>query len=162
MAGRNRQVGSLFNFRKMKYVSLAYLFVAVQFTCLILIAATGKLLSSTEWGILLESAGVFLAFVAIYQMKIGNFNVVPIPKTEGQLVTHGVYQYIRHPMYLAQLIATFPLIVEDYTMPRLAVWIILMFNLVFKLHYEEKLLIRHFKGYHEYMQSSWRLIPYVY
>jgi protein-S-isoprenylcysteine O-methyltransferase Ste14 len=142
--------------------NLPYVFVTIQFACIVVLAATGPLVAGTDWGIMLEFAGIFLGVLAIYQMKVGNFNVIPVPKTEGIMVTHGIYKYLRHPMYLAQLMVFAPLISEHYSHFRLTVWIVLLMNLVFKLHFEERLLKAHFEGYADYMKTTWRLVPFVY
>ncbi len=146
----------------MKNRILPYFFVSVQFGCLLVLAATGPLVATTDWGIMLEFAGIFLGVLAIYQMKVGNFNVIPVPKVEGLMVTHGIYKYLRHPMYLAQLMVFVPLISEHYSHFRLIVWFVLLINLLFKLHFEERLLKAHFEGYADYMKTTWRLVPFVY
>ena len=146
----------------MKCFSLPYFCVGIQLSCLFIIAATGPLLANSDWGILVEFTGIFLAILAIYHMRIGNFNIAPVPKTEGELVTSGIYKYLRHPMYLAQLMAVIPLLYDHYTHFRLLVWCVLLINLLFKQHYEEKLLKNHFKGYSSYMKTSWRMIPFIY
>lgn len=146
----------------MKQRILPYFYVIIQFTCIVLIAVTGHLVARTDWGILVELAGIFLGVLAIYQMKIGNFNVISVPKPDGVMVTHGIYTILRHPMYLAVLITFIPLIAEEYSHFRMAVWIILLVDLIFKLHFEERLLKAHFEGYAAYMQTTWRLIPFIY
>ena len=45
---------------------------------------------------------------------------------------------------------------------RWALWLILLADLLIKLHYEERLLVQHFRGYRDYMAVSKRLVPYVY
>lgn len=139
----------------------AYFFVSVQFAMLIFLMGSGPWLARSPHGFLVEMAGLFLGLLAIYQMQPGNFNVAPLPKQGGKLVTTGVYQYLRHPMYLAQLLVFVPLIAEHYTIYRLMAWLILLFNLILKLGFEEKNLIRQFEGYAAYREKSWRLIPFV-
>ncbi|MBK9291059.1 MAG: isoprenylcysteine carboxylmethyltransferase family protein [Bacteroidetes bacterium] len=146
----------------MKTKFTAYFFVLVQFSMIAIILATGPWVSQWPVGLLVELAGLLAGVVAILQMQIGNFNVAPLPKQGGQMITSGIYSVIRHPMYLAQLMALLPLVVEFYSPMRLTAWIILLINLIFKQLFEEKQLIRHFPGYAEYMQKSWRMIPFVF
>ena len=146
----------------MKTTAIARFFVAVQLFSLAYLLMSAPFIASSIHGILIEFAGGFLGVVAILQMKIGNFNIVPIPKKDGVLVTHGVYEWIRHPMYLAQLLAVAALVADYYSLLRLLVLLLLLFNLIFKLNYEEHQLLKHFEGYRSYMQRSWRLIPYIY
>ncbi len=143
----------------MKKPGLAHFFVFVQLSCLALIAVTGPLFADSIWGLLTEVAGVLLAIVAIMQMKPGKVNLLPLPRADGKLVTEGVYKYIRHPMYIAQIVAVAPLVIESPDLLRVAALLLLIIDLIFKLHYEERKLIQHFDGYKEYMKRTWRFIP---
>ena len=77
-------------------------------------------------------------------------------------MTTGPYRLIRHPMYLALLVTTLPLVLEDFTLIRFGVWMILLIDLVLKLNYEEKLLVAQLVGYDRYTRNSYRLIPLLY
>ena len=111
---------------------------------------------------LIESAGFFLAILAIYVVKIRNVNVTPTVKQGSELVTSGPYRLIRHPMYIAQLIAVLPLVIDYFSWYRLAAIIILFVILLIKIEYEEKQLIAHFPEYIEYRKKTSKMIPYVY
>lgn len=124
--------------------------------------ATSPWVSPSPVGLLVEIAGLLVGVIAILQMQIGNFNVAPLPKQGGHMVNTGIYAVIRHPMYLAQLMALLPLVVEFYSPYRLAGWIVLLINLIFKQLFEEKQLIRQYPEYREYMRNSWRMIPFVF
>ena len=41
---------------------------------------------------------------ALSANRLGNFNIHPTPHPQGQLVVHGPYRWIRHPMYTAVLL----------------------------------------------------------
>lgn len=146
----------------MKQKIPAYLFVFIQFSMLIFLLRSAPVLSSSHTGILVEMTGVIIGLMAIFQMQLGNFNIAPLPKQGGKLVTSGLYQYIRHPMYLAQLMAMLPLVVDYYSHYRLAAWMILLVNLIGKLHFEEGLLVSQYPDYKQYKKNSWRLIPFVF
>ncbi|MBS4061958.1 MAG: isoprenylcysteine carboxylmethyltransferase family protein [Bacteroidetes bacterium] len=146
----------------MKSKVLAYFFVFVQFSMLLFLLASGPWLANSNVGILVEVAGLFIGIIAILNMQIGNFNVAPLPKAGGVLVTNGIYQYIRHPMYLAQLLALLPLVVESFTNFRMIGWSLLLVNLIFKLYFEERNLRSQFPDYASYMKTSWRLIPFIF
>ncbi len=140
----------------------AYTFVFLQFASLMAILLTGPLLANTFHGLLLEVGGVLLGILAIWTMRIGNFNVAPLAKQGGVLITKGIYKYLRHPMYMAQLLAVAGLVADYFSWFRLAVLLLLTITLLFKLHFEEKQLIPHYAGYELYMKRSWRLIPCIY
>lgn len=142
--------------------SKSLLFVIIQFACLGLIALTGPLFPSTAALLVLEFLGVGLGIWAILVMRIGNFNITPDPLKHSQLVTTGPYRVIRHPMYLAILLTTLPLIIYSFNPFRLTIWLILLLDLLLKLNYEENLLVVKLAGYDGYMERSYRLVPYIY
>ena len=144
------------------YKILPYLFVTFQLGSLAYIALTGHLFARTWHGLIIEFSGFALVIWAVKAMK-RNGNVTPVPKKTAQLITGGPYKYIRHPMYIAQIIAVIPLIYENYSINRLYALLILIITLLFKLHYEEKRLIEHFgKNYVDYQKTSNKLIPFVF
>ena len=138
------------------------LYVAIQFICLGLIAITGSLIPSNNALLVIELSGLGLGIWAILSMRIGNFNIAPDPFKWTQLVTSGPYRLIRHPMYLALLLTTLPLVINDFDLFRISVWLVLLLDLLLKLNYEEKLLARKLVGYDQYMGKSARLIPFLY
>lgn len=138
------------------------LFVLVQFTCLALIAVTGSLIPSNTLLLGIECLGIGLGVWAILTMRIGNFNITPDPLKWSQLVTKGPYRFIRHPMYLALLLTTLPLVINDFDPLRVTVWFVLLIDLLLKINYEEKLLAAALEGYDHYVRHSARLIPYIY
>jgi len=144
------------------YKFLPYFFVTLQLGSLAYIAYTGPLFAKTWYGLLIEFSGFALVVWAVKSMK-RNANVTPVPKKHGILITSGPYKYIRHPMYLAQVIAVIPLIYEYYSTYRLYALIILVVTLLFKLHYEEKRLIEHFGTvYVKYQKTSKKVLPYIF
>lgn len=139
-----------------------YILVAIQICCLVYILISGPLLASGYAGIFIESMGLFLGILAIFVMKIGNFNISPRLKENGKLVTNGPYSFIRHPMYLAQLVALLPLVIDYFSWLRLGAFAILTITLVLKIKYEESLLRLKFKQYPTYANKTKRLIPFIY
>jgi protein-S-isoprenylcysteine O-methyltransferase Ste14 len=139
-----------------------YLLVFLQLGSLVYILSSEPALARGYAGILVESAGIFLGVLAILNMGIGNFNVTPRNKNGGQLVTHGIYKLIRHPMYFAQLVALLPLIFDYFTFLRLAVYLVLLVTLLLKIKFEEESLSEHFSGYPAYMEKTKKLIPFIY
>lgn len=95
-------------------------------------------------------------------MGIGNFNITPRNKNDGQLVTQGIYKLIRHPMYFAQLVALLPLVIDYYSLIRLAVFFWLIITLLLKINFEEEHLTEHFQGYSDYRKKTKKLIPFIY
>jgi protein-S-isoprenylcysteine O-methyltransferase Ste14 len=146
------------NFRLAK----SLLFVVLQFACLGLIVVTGPLIPSNAVLLAVELLGIGLGIWAILVMRIGNFNITPDPLDHSQLVTSGPYRLIRHPMYLAILLTTLPLIIYSFSAFRLTIWLILFLDLMLKLNFEESLIAAKLVSYDKYTERSHRLIPYIY
>jgi protein-S-isoprenylcysteine O-methyltransferase Ste14 len=137
-------------------------FVLIQFACLALIFLTGPIFPRKLVLLLVELLGIGLGVWAVLAMGIGNFNITPDPLQSSRLITRGPYLWVRHPMYLALLVTTLPLIVAEFSVWRLVLWVVLLIDLVLKLNYEERLLDDSLTGYAEYRKSSRRLIPFIY
>lgn len=136
--------------------------VTVQFMAIALMAATGPWLADRWYLLAVELLGVALGIYAIKVMRIGNFNVRPIVKEQGQLITHGPYRFIRHPMYMAIMLTLTPLLIDFFSWFRLGVMLVLLFNLIIKQLFEEGLLKAHFPSYEEYMKHTHRMIPFIF
>lgn len=139
-----------------------YFLVTVQLVCLFYILVSGPIVSNSTAGLLVECAGIFLAVLSIYIIGINNFNITPTVKQNSELITSGPYRIIRHPMYVAQLIAVLPLIVDYFSWFRIIAFVLLLIILLLKIEFEESLLKAHFPNYHAYMEKTKKLIPYVY
>lgn len=139
-----------------------YFFVFVQLASLLYLLLSGHVIASSPHGMLVEASGIFFGLLAIYTMKVGNFRITPLIKENGTMVDSGPYRYIRHPMYLAQLVAVAPLVVDYFTYSRLAVFILLTLAFLLKIRFEERLLSAHFPGYRAYAEKTWRMIPFIY
>jgi protein-S-isoprenylcysteine O-methyltransferase Ste14 len=139
-----------------------FIFVAVQFVSLYLIASTGPLLPASPLLFIIELAGLALGLWAILAMGLGNFNISPEIKEGSLFVQSGPYKFIRHPMYSALLLTTLPLVIAEPSSLRWAYWFLLLIDLVLKLTHEEKLLLATHPQYASYRRASARLIPFVF
>jgi len=146
----------------MKKRFFPYLLVTIQLSSLVFLLGSAPMLAYSPEGMLVEVAGLFLGVLAIFTMRVGNFRITPLVKTGGQLVTSGIYGYIRHPMYLAQVVLIAPLVVDYFSWVRLGVILLLCVDLLVKIQFEEKLLIAHFEGYAAYRKKTWKVLPFIY
>jgi protein-S-isoprenylcysteine O-methyltransferase Ste14 len=83
---------------------------------------------------------------------------------KGQLVTNGIFQYIRHPHYTSLLIIGFGLALFFYSIAALVIATIAIPIMIWSIFDEEKLLIKHYgEEYKKYMKKvPWRLIPRIF
>ena len=82
----------------------------------------------------------------------------------GQLVTKGIFQYIRHPHYTSLLIVGFGLALFFYSIAALFLAFISVPIMMWSIFDEEKLLVKQYgEDYKEYMKNvPWRIIPRVF
>jgi protein-S-isoprenylcysteine O-methyltransferase Ste14 len=88
-----------------------------------------------------------------------SFSILPESR---KLVTSGPYQLVRHPLYLAEAVATLGVVIEF-----LSVWAILLMIAqialqIVRIHCEEAVLAETFSDYIPYTKRTWRLLPMVY
>jgi protein-S-isoprenylcysteine O-methyltransferase Ste14 len=83
---------------------------------------------------------------------------------KGQLVTGGIFQYIRHPHYTSVLIVGFGLAFFFYSLAALVVAVIAIPIMIWSILDEEKLLTRQYgEAYKEYMEAvPWRIVPRIF
>ena len=79
-----------------------------------------------------------------------------------RLVTWGPYRFVRHPLYLGEIVAT-----AGVALQFLSVWALLLLGLQFaiqlqRMKYEERVLAQVFPEYGDYMARTARLMPGVY
>jgi len=108
------------------------------------------------------SLGILTGLWAIMGMG-WPFNVRPqIHPSRDKLATHGLYRYVRHPMYLSVLTVAAGLLLQRVNLWSLIAFAGLVVALLMKLHFEEKQLLRKFPQYEGYMKKSKKLIPFIY
>ncbi|MFT5644832.1 MAG: protein-S-isoprenylcysteine O-methyltransferase Ste14 [Janthinobacterium sp.] len=86
----------------------------------------------------------------------------PRPLSDAQLVTAGVYRYVRHPMYCALLIGALGLSLATESVPRLACTGILFVFFDLKARREERWLEQQYPAYAAYKTRVRKLIPWLY
>ena len=136
--------------------------VSVQLICIAILVITGPVIPSNAILILIELAGVLIAGWAIAQIGFRNLRIQPDVAEHAKLVNSGPYRWIRHPMYTGGTLLAMSWVANEFSILRLIVTMILIADFVFKLRYEEKLLMAKFPDYRKYMKGTKRLIPFIY
>ena len=80
------------------------------------------------------------------------------PPAPSRLTTHGIYRYVRHPLYTANLIILW--LTPEMTLNRLILWTIFSLYFVVGAAFEERKLLREFgQQYADYKAKTPMLIP---
>lgn len=112
--------------------------------------------------IIIIVAGIALGLISIAVMSKSKLRVTPEPAQQATLIQTGPYKFIRHPMYTSVLLFCAGCLVMSFSIYGTCVWLFLLIVLLIKLNYEEEMLLEAFPEYKEYMQRSYRLLPYLY
>lgn len=138
------------------------LLVVVQFVSLIFIVIiSDSSITSNPISLIVFSLAILIGLIPILQKNF-KVNIFPEVTKNMDLVTSGIYKFIRHPMYLSVLLVGISFVIADPKPLILLVWMILLINLHLKMDIEEINLIKTFPEYKEYRNSTKRLIPFIY
>jgi protein-S-isoprenylcysteine O-methyltransferase Ste14 len=92
----------------------------------------------------------------------GNWSRAVAFKEDHELITTGLYRYVRHPIYTGVLLMVLATALFVGTLSAAIGFIIIVLGLWSKLRAEEELLTKHFpKEYPAYKDRTKALIPYV-
>lgn len=136
--------------------------VGIQFTCLLVLIASGPVFDFRSNAIILEILSILIGLWAILVMQASKLTIFPDLRTGSILIRKGPYRLVRHPMYLAVILFAISLLLTNFTVMRLGVVLILIIDLLLKIEYEEKILINVLDEYSEYKRKTYKLIPLLY
>lgn len=105
-----------------------------------------------------------LMLAAIFGLKgigalRGSRTPFPKPREESELVRHGIYSRVRHPLYTSVMLIGFGWALCLESWPALAVAVVQVPFFHAKARREERWLCEKFAGYSEYMKQVPRFIP---
>jgi protein-S-isoprenylcysteine O-methyltransferase Ste14 len=94
------------------------------------------------------SSGLFLGALTVFAFAFlalqPSLRVSPIPKPGAPLITVGIYNWFRHPMYLGVLMFGVGMLLTNLNLASILIFIALSINMIIKANYEDRLLrIRH-------------------
>lgn len=145
--------------KKIKLLALLLLFI--QFSTLAVIFLLALLYPVNSYAVV----NVGLIAIALYILANASrnlkpsFRVNPIPRENVPLIRTGIYQYVRHPMYLAVILLA--LGISGFSSHPAAIVItgVLIINLIIKAKLEDNLLLRIHPELIEYQMNTARFIP---
>ena len=97
--------------------------------------------------------GILIIIIAFIVMLLSikdlgrNLSPFPRPINNSNLVTKGIYRYMRHPMYYSLIFISIGVFIIKLSIYYLFLTIILALIIKFKITLEEKYLINKFKNY---------------
>lgn len=139
-----------------------FLLIFIQFLTLLLLFLSGPVTPNNIFSFVLLPVGILLGLYALWYMRQSKIQIFPVVSKNAVLITQGPYQIIRHPMYTAVLLVTLSMVLNDFSITRMVIYVVLLINQLFKINYEEKLLANHFSEYADYKKTTAKLIPFIY
>ncbi len=141
---------------------LSYLLVIIQFYCILYLAQNAANIYYSFSTLIPVIIGMVILALAVWEMRKSKLQVFPDVEKNATLIKTGPYKMIRHPMYTGVILICLGLLISNITIGGIFFFIILLIDLVIKLHYEERLLLKHFPMYKSYRKKTKKLIPYIY
>ena len=136
------------------------IYVVIQFGCIIYLIINARFDHLNTLSITLIALSIVIGLMAVMNMKLNNLNIVPTLKDKHQLVTHGIYRLIRHPMYTSVLLFCLAFTLSIADNQAVVVMFILFIDLILKSNVEEKLLSERFNDYKTYKNKSGKFLPF--
>ena len=106
----------------------------------------------------IQLVGIIILILSLYDLR-KSLTALPMPTKKGQLQVHGLYRYVRHPMYVGVLALSLGVAVAGNTWQHYLLFAALYALFHYKARYEETLLVAAYPGYKAYMQKTPRFIP---
>jgi protein-S-isoprenylcysteine O-methyltransferase Ste14 len=134
------------------------LFVCYVFTPNFLLLNFPSLIKSIS--VIVAIVGLLILILSLIQLQ-RNLTPFPSPKQNSELVTNGVYQFIRHPIYTGIFIMAIGYSFSNGHSSRFLISILLLVLFYFKSVYEENLLNKKFSAYKQYQIKTSRFFPFT-
>lgn len=138
--------------------------VALQFVLfgVLLVLPPGKLpWLSNGWSWMARASALLAAVIALsaYRALRPAFRVRPEPRPDAPFIAHGIYRWVRHPMYTALLLLAASMVIHVRSWIGVLVWCALAVVLTLKSRYEDALWRQREVRAAEYQRRVGRFIP---
>lgn len=137
------------------------IYVIVQFSCIVYLIINTQVENLNPFSIALIIFSIVLGLLALFNIRPSNLNILPQLKDKHQLITSGVYRYIRHPMYTSVILFCLALLITNVDQFSIVVMLILVIDLILKSNVEEMLLSKRFNSYLNYQKKTGKFLPFL-
>lgn len=116
----------------------------------------------TILGLALVLTGYIFLFTGRFTLR-RFYSSTLIIREDHRLITHGIYRYTRHPIYLGLLLVAFGLPIFAHSLLGFLTMLALVPIVLYRIKMEENLLAAQFgEAYRAYAAATAKLIPFLY
>jgi protein-S-isoprenylcysteine O-methyltransferase Ste14 len=130
----------------------------------LLLGAPGRLPAVVVWPARIIGFGLVVGAIILFRAAtrvLGDDLVAsPRPRAEGTLRQSGVYARVRHPIYVAIVVAAGGWSLFWSSVGELALTLVCVVFFVFKTRAEERYLLEHYPAYAQYAAKVPRFVPW--
>lgn len=113
-------------------------------------------------GVILTIMGLVMLFAGYFSLR-HNYSSTLVIRENHQLITHGIYRYVRHPIYLGVFLVAFGLPVYVGSLYGFLSALVLIPIILNRIRMEEELLMEEFpSAYQKFKETSKKIIPFIY
>jgi len=113
-------------------------------------------------GLALCVIGLATAFVSVGTLR-RLYSSTLVIRDDHQLITHGVYRFTRHPIYLGVLVVCFAVPLYASSLYGFLTMLVLIPIVLNRIRIEERMLTEEFgDAYRVYREATSKLIPFIY
>ena len=113
-------------------------------------------------GLIMVVAGLAIALVAVATLRMSYSSTLVI-RQNHRLVTHGIYRFVRHPVYFGVLMVCLGVPVHSASPVGVVTMAVLIPILLNRIRLEEGLLSEEFgEAYEAYSEATSKLVPFLY
>jgi protein-S-isoprenylcysteine O-methyltransferase Ste14 len=147
------------------FIQRGGLWVVVQFVLMIAVIVFGVVLRGNNWGTPLVALGIALFVLgAIFgiagALVLGrNRTAFPRPRMNSELIQHGIYAHVRHPLYTSVMLISLGWALVWQSVSALVTALVLIPFFHAKARHEERWLCEKFPGYADYLKRVPRFLP---
>jgi protein-S-isoprenylcysteine O-methyltransferase Ste14 len=104
------------------------------------------------------------AILLLGQFTLGRFHSSTLViREDHQLITHGIYRLVRHPIYLGVILVAIGLTVTASSVHGFLIMLVLVPIFLIRIRMEERLLMEEFgDAYQAYQAATSKLVPFIY
>ena len=127
---------------------------------IILLAATGRLFSSSVPAIAAQLVAVGMLLWARRSFPAKSFRVDAKPSAEA-VIRRGPYRLIRHPMYSAALLFIWVAVLSHISIGTVSIGVVVTIIAALRIVFEESFLRDRYPEYAAYAQTTKAVVPYL-